>query len=69
MKKVVSALVLASLMLPVMALAQAPATGCTIAHSEVDALTGCPAGGGTCDFAVNPMCGACCVLDAVYTAY
>jgi hypothetical protein len=66
MKKVVSALVLASLMLPAMALAQTPSTGCTITHSEVGGLTGCPSSG-ACDFATNPICGACCVLEAVYT--
>ncbi len=66
MKKVVSALVLASLMLPVMALAQAPSTQCNITHSEVGGLTGCPASG-ACVFSTNPICGACCVLEAVYT--
>ena len=65
MKKVVSALVLASLMLPIAALAQ-PATQCTITHSEVGGLTGCPSSG-VCAFATNPLCGACCVLEAVYT--
>ena len=65
MKKAVSALVLASLMLPIVALAQ-PATQCTINHAEVGDLTGCPASG-ICDFTINPLCGACCVLEAVYT--
>ena len=65
MKKVVSALVLASLMLPVMALAQ-PSSQCTITHSEVGGLTGCPSSG-PCVFATDPICGACCVLEVVYT--
>lgn len=66
MKKVVSALVLASLMLPVMALAQGPSTKCDITHPAIEDLEGCPPSG-DCIFADNPVCGACCVLEAVYT--
>ena len=53
-------------MLPVMALAQGPSTQCTITHTEIGDVTGCE-GSGDCVFVDNPMCGACCVLEAVYT--
>jgi len=64
MRKIVSALVSLSLLVPLLALAQAP-TSCTLSHDV--GVTGCPTSG-TCNFNTNNQCGLCCVLDAVMTA-
>lgn len=68
MKKALSILVLASVIAPLAALAQAPATGCNISHTL--GVTGCPPSGSSCvftDLVTYPMCGMCCILDAVHT--
>ena len=63
MKKILSALVSLSLLVPMIAFAQA--TQCTMAHNV--GVAGCPTTG-SCVFAANPLCGLCCVLNALYTA-
>jgi len=63
MKKILSALISLSLLVPMIAFAQA--TQCIMAH-DVN-VTGCPSSG-ACVFATNPLCGLCCVLNALYTA-
>jgi len=65
MKKVVSILILASLIVPVAALAQ-PRTGCILAH-DITGFSNC-----TLNASVNEVngpthWGMCCILDAVMT--
>ncbi|XOA42762.1 MAG: hypothetical protein ACKKMO_03125 [Candidatus Nealsonbacteria bacterium] len=73
MKKTLLNLVLASVLVgaivPMAALAQTkPAESCTITHDvgidgcRLDQLTD-----GYCNFADNPECGICCLMNAVYT--
>lgn len=81
MRKILSALILASLLLPTVILAQAappPVTGCLMRHT-LSGFTGfyCPILGTTCTFELPPACagapnnlctcGACCFLDTIYT--
>lgn len=75
MKKVLPALVLGSLLaalvLPVVALAQAPPeeipTGCRMRYNV--GVTGCPAKGALCNVPPKGTCpGVCCLLNTVYTA-
>ena len=79
MKKILSALILVSLLLPTIILAAAPpppaqVTGCTVRHIIPAGYTGfvCPAAANTfCDFTTPATptwtCGACCLLDTIFT--
>lgn len=75
MKKVLPALVLGSLLatlvLPVVALAQEPPveipTGCEMRYDV--GVTGCPGTGATCTVPPDGTCpGICCLLNTIYTA-
>ena len=70
MKKILPALVLmaflAVLMAPTVALAQ-PKTECTLKHAVTDIDAACTKGA-TVNETVTKAWGACCTIDAVYTA-
>jgi hypothetical protein len=72
MRKIIAAIALGLLIAP-LALAQtAPAevTGCKMRHTFGTDFVGftCPATGSTCDFtSTTNTCGACCLLDTIYT--
>lgn len=63
MKKILVASLLATSLLPVIALAQ-PADQCTMSHDV--GITGCPTSG-VCNFTTNQICGICCVMNAIMT--
>lgn len=69
MKKLLSFLVLSSIIIPVLVAAQAPVDGCDITH-DFSHLTNisCPDSGEYCAFDdANHDCGMCCLLNTIET--